>query len=139
MSKHSAAHDAEMMVNNINKGRMEGVLSWEYALFDSLDVPRVIISLIYDPDFDLWSRGVAICSPSDHPNVANGSRWSICYAMKALTLSKTLFPIENDNAINVLDDVQENNFEFHSSFNPRLTKLEQTVVAHILPTDIRLE
>jgi len=81
------------------------------------------------------ARGVTILSPYDPFNEVTGREQAYGYAMEALIAEDTGFCVKRFSAYRRLTSLSgcmqlegTLSFEFHSYFNPRLTKYEQSII-----------
>jgi len=83
------------------------------------------------------ARGVTILSPYDPFNEVDGRERAYGYAMEALIAEKAGFPVKRLSTYETLSKIADClqlegalPFEFHSYFNPRLTKYERSILPH---------
>lgn len=77
---------------------------------------------------DEYARGVAICSPSDIPMKKTGRKIARDRALKALYTADDFDRIARDEALQVLDDIEVDNyteFTYKGEFMPEFTTFEK--------------
>jgi hypothetical protein len=98
-----------------------------YTYKDRMEKPIVTVCLLKKGR--QFARGIALCSKQDHRKDALGETKAKGRAIKAVTRKEPDLPINRDEAIRTLFEVEAPPFKYKAEYPAKLTMYEQQLFA----------
>lgn len=89
---------------------------------------NAIITICLMKKYKTTARGIAICSKKDHPKGSTGAVKAEGRATKAIKRKGSCLPINRDEAIRLLFEMEVPPFRFKSEYNATLTEHEKELM-----------